>query len=459
MEYLYRLICGWKFLHGLLSDKNNPDFIKSKLTLIFGNHSYDVSAQEEAELIAKYFKKDGYIGRSDSTLEGISNGKLKYYSELTSSQIKLEPRLTPGLSKDINVVYVDIDPTMLTCSDYLVKQDGDNLRPYLNSGELKKDIENFTKFKKCLNDRYFSAYPEEEWLTNLKINNYIRYLQDTLIVLSKIDDLGQCDWRIVRMHQPIFNNDFDFVGMKLNNLLMQAFQDAGIHMYFVSHNHSGQIDLALYEDGDYSYQFTDYYIPGVSPQRKGEPKKSIKNNDDVREECVGEEDPFYDENGQIDPSKKKSPTCINRAQLWLKDYKVVDGIPHGKISINQYNSDLILQIVAGNGGRAMDALFSDKFSDGLVLWGYTGYKRNGYVIANFVNKKSDDGNKINKKCILTFYALDNDDDKAKMKPVFILKVKQLDEDIDNRKDLLNESFKVDIVEKLKRKNISPAQSS
>ncbi len=176
--------------------------------------------------------------------------------------------------------------------------------------------------------------------------------------------------------------------------------------------------------------------------RKDEPGDSLVSNAMVRNECVGDEDLYYDSKWQISAQKRKTPNCIDRS-AWLQN----TSSKYGKIYLNDDNEDLILQILVGNGGRVLDPLFSDKFSDMLILYGNTGFNTHGYSVAEFSKDKGQ------RTCRIKYFGFESDKADAKVIPRYTLDVVLLDgkNKIAKRKDLLNKSFKVDVVSKLKDK--------
>jgi len=55
------------------------------------------------------------------------------------------------------------------------------------------------------------------------------------------------------VHQPVFNIERDYYGVKNNYELMKLFKQAHFHLWLVSHHHSVQINLAKYESKNYQY--------------------------------------------------------------------------------------------------------------------------------------------------------------------------------------------------------------
>jgi hypothetical protein len=98
-------------------------------------------------------------------------------------------------------------------------------------------------------------------------------------------------------------------------------------------------------------------------------------------------------------------------------------------------------LIVGNSGRSLDPLWSDKFSDGLTIFGNTGLNVHGYAQIDFLTDDS-------KRKVARVYlrGLENSKENAKVKEHLIVDIVQLSEkdQIASRKDLLNKNFKVNI---------------
>ncbi len=208
------------------------------LYLIFGNHSYDVNYKAEATYISHYQNRNTTLSNVD--------GELEKKDKIKPSEV-LRPRITVANTNKVDILYLNLDPSMLVCSNKLIYLDGKDFQVVKNAKELKAKVDLLTNFKKCVTDKWFDRFPEEEFMTNSNMNAHIMYFRQTLQLLKNIPKVGGTDWRIVRMHQPIFNPEVDYMGIKLNPVLMKAFKDAHIHLFWTSHNHSAQVDLSLYE--------------------------------------------------------------------------------------------------------------------------------------------------------------------------------------------------------------------
>jgi hypothetical protein len=453
-EYIYRLHCGWLHLVKVFKDASNPHWLKDNLRMIFGNHTYDVNYKTEAFYISNYFQlKEATLAKS--------KGGVKVVNNLNEHDV-LFPKLVYADGPNQIIQYLDMDPTLLTCSHFLYTELKGEFRQFNSPKEFRAHA-NYKEWIKCLQYERLMTNPGLEVLTSRRVNIYMRYLRHMLILLSNFD--RGADWRIVRMHQPVFNPDNDYVGLKHNKLLMQAFKKAHIHLWFVAHNHTGQIDLSLYEDKDYKY-LNPRVFPG-SGVRKGEPGDGEK----TENVCVGAQDPYYDEKwNQI---RKVSPTCVNRSRVWLRysrrhkkhTKKVAPKHPSktkktkdptkktkpekfskfGKMYINRENEELIIQTLVGYSGRSPDPLFSDKFSDMVMLWGFTESKRPGYAIAEFYDDHL--GRRV---CETKYYAKEVKTDK--FVTVFTFKVVQSERAKPlSKKQILKKNFKVDIEKLLRNK--------
>jgi len=438
-EYIYRLHCGWLYLVDLLKNPKNPKFIR-EMRMIFGNHSYDVNYKTEAYYIANFFKLN------DALLAN-STGGIREVENLNERQV-LYPKIVRANSPDMAIYYIDIDPSQLQCSNYSYKitKVGKEIKytQFKSPKEFRKDPI-YAKFTNCLETKWSTADPGMEYMTSRKLNRYLRYLRHLLTLLENVDQ--DADWRIVRMHQPIFNVEIDFDGMKRNKMLMQAFKKAHIHLWFVAHNHTAQIDIGLYEDKNYKY--LPHHITGGHGFRKDEP--SGVHGGKVDRVCIGNRDPYWDKNFKL--YRKITVTCVNRARAWLRHHKSHKGkgpkqkfSKFAKMFVSAQNEDLIIQTLVGFSGRKPDPLFSDKFSDGSMLWGHTDVKSFGYAIAKFYISN----NKLAVK--VTYYA--NKNNGSHFNKLFTLKVVQVDKPL-TRKQVLKKNFRIDFMNVLKNKYHEP----
>jgi len=208
--------------------------------------------------------------------------------------------------------------------------------------------------------------------------------------MAKFD--GKKTWKIIRMHAPIFNSEAD-TDIKKNKAFMDLFKNAGIHAHFVSHNHSAQFDISVFEDTilDSKINKKAEYMKevvrcGSGPRDKSKSKEEnltgpLKNENEVSNESITDDtDPYYGtDNGRFEP-KVNIKTCsrIDRTKAFLKNH-----MNENIIYIRPENKELLLQILVGNSGRILDGIFSDRFSDLTQLFATTGVNQFGYATASF----------------------------------------------------------------------------
>jgi len=190
-EYIYRLNCGWLYLVKLLKNPKNHAFIKD-IRILLGNHSYDVNYKTEAYYISKYFNVN-------HALIANSTGGIRYVTNLNKRQV-LYPKILVAKTKNLKILYLDIDQSLLACSNYSYKIKNGKWKQFKSPKEFRGH-RIYTKFTHCLAKYKVTSNPGMEYITNRKLNIYLRYLRQLLILLKTID--READWRIVRMHQPI----------------------------------------------------------------------------------------------------------------------------------------------------------------------------------------------------------------------------------------------------------------
>lgn len=395
-EFLRRLNCAWTHVENTFAG-SKKDFLKN-ISIIFGNHSMDVD----------YFAELKHMVRFNPwrvNPNALPNVKGDFQTSV------LKPKISYGSGKSgKNVLYLDIDMSKLVCSDEL----GD-----------------FKLFRACVQRTFTHSYPshntDDEQIRLWEIHSY--YLDEVKSVLKKVKK-DSAKWKVVRLHQPIFNIEKDYYGVKNNADLMKRFKNAGIHLWFVSHHHSAQVNIAKYESTRYRYK-----VKQDGSTRRKEYNEAVKTTTDPQVDMQlsisGIEDYFYKKQGEqlsFLPNKK-NPISINRCASLMK--KCENNV--ATIYIPEYNTDYIIQALAGNGGRKLDTLISDYFTDSALLYARAVPQEFGYFIATF------EGN----TATLEFKNGD--------KTNFTLIVKQSK---DNARDSNN--FKVDIDEFLKNKFTSDA---
>jgi len=366
LELVKRLNCAWETVKKLLFDVKSK--IGDKTAIVFGNHSMDVDYTTElVHLTAFHPWKEA---------------KMTMKKGVEVSELLLAPYTSNGLGANgKTVLWIDVDMSKLICSARTATS---------------------AEFSKCLNDNYLSAYPgyakamQDELLgeagkgklekKRLKIIDYIKKLEAKLDTVK----LDKSKWKIIRVHQPIFNIERDFYGVKNNAELMSKFKQAHIHVWLVSHHHSAQINIAKYEgkydNVDYKYKFSADTKLKRGPNEFGNvltPETTTTVTFETKE-FITTNDFFYtmDNKGQVTSTGngKKVPEVINRCGAILKT--CLQG-KEGTIRVKPLNEEYILQVLAGNGGRKLDPLISDLFSDANMIYGRAKMNEFGYYKATF----------------------------------------------------------------------------
>jgi hypothetical protein len=375
-EYRKRQICGWNQVDSMLKDLNK----NNNLAVTYGNHAYDVNLNFET------IQMMNYKPWKDTT----KIDEAKKLSQLlkTLHEVKSKPKIS-YLEKDgVKILFLDFDMTVLVCSEVL-----EAIRTKVTETKKYDDESFVTDFKKCLTGRFAHTNPNHftpDQQKRVYVRSYIFYL-NLLKTLSEMKSgaIAKADWNIIRIHQSIFNIERDFLGVKTNSHLMTAFKDAKIHLWLVSHHHSAQINFGKYETEKYKYLVTD------------DPKSRLEFNDPIiddkrieDETHLSREDYFFapeDKDGkrvlkQSDPKTAKAIAGINRCQLIKSCTKDKDGKFTNKsatIKINPENTDYIIQLLTGNGGRKLDPLISDLESDSFMLFGRAYPQEFGYYTLEF----------------------------------------------------------------------------
>jgi hypothetical protein len=336
------------------------DFMKNGATVIIpGNHTFDYSGEEEYVhyKLMKNLKQINAQNFIDSITVGDKN--------------LMQPNLHKF--KEFPIVYLDIDTNFMLCSNNLA------------------DVETF---KKCDNYKYNLSTYSHFADPNKALNDIKAYQEKIKELLLKLNtpEYNDYKWRIVRMHHPIFNTEQD-LDLKLNKDFMQAFKNAGIKIFQVSHNHSAQFGVTFYPDSEIpggKYNYSASNVRHGNGQRENEPAVAIKDRTiplDTKE-YKGDEDPFY---GTGDKrfilrdniaSEKKNSVHVDKSDL-LKD------TTNHVIKMKSGVTSIIPQVLLGNGGRMNDGLFSDRFSDHVMMYGRSGYNAHGYAYAKFTENKCE----------------------------------------------------------------------
>lgn len=409
IEYKNRQICGWNVVDSMLKDLNK----NNNLAVTYGNHAYDVNLNFETIQMINY--------KPWKEISKIEDVKKLSQMLKTIIEVKSKPKYS-YLEKDgIKILFLDFDMTVLVCSEVL-----EGIRTRVTNTK-KFDDETFaTEFKSCLTGRFAHTNPNQftpEQQKGVYHRSYTFYI-NLLATLAdmKSGKIAKGNWNIVRIHQSIFNIERDFLGVKNNSFLMTAFKEANIHLWLVSHHHSAQINLGKYETEKYKYLLTK------------DPKSRLEFNDpiihDKRVEddtWLNREDYFFgpeDKDGkrtlkQSDPKTSKSIAGINRCQVLKSCSKDKDGKFNNKfatIKINPNNTDYIIQLLTGNGGRKLDPLLSDLESDSFMLFGRAYPQEFGYYTLEFSKE-----NNVNSAVVTFKFGVSNSKNKD---PSFSLTIVQ-----------------------------------
>lgn len=376
------------------------------------------------------------------------------------------PILSTYTDKGIKIAFLDFDMTLLLCADKMedaVKELNIDIENYDKDDEASKNTikdkfttflqieKHFETYKQCLKDRQANKMPGMNLLQDQKImyKKSLKYYHEILLRLNRLksanlDQLKNLDWKVVRVHQSIFNIERDFLGLKKNKQLMQAFKEAGINLWLASHHHSAQILLGRYE-GNYEVKkgisTTDYdykYLVTDDPKFRFELTEPIIQSISIMNQA---QDIIYDKsenyfftkfgenNAGADVEKKKCDriskeenvktqekkfvTTINRCNRMntctsqtTGDKTTTTTIRH-TMKIDPKNTDYIIQLITGNGGRMLDPLLSDLESDSFLLFGRAYPQEFGYYTLEL--KKEN-----NKNSAIVTYKFGNSNSKNKI---------------------------------------------
>jgi hypothetical protein len=397
LEYRKRHLCGWQEVDRRFTKLNKDN----KLSMSYGNHAYDVSYTVEQVQMIRYSPWRTVTRLKDK--EKNINGPKEV---LETSRLPIYPKISYSEVNGVKVWFLDIDMTPLVCSDAL-----EVVRDKLKENSKHKIFEDpsyFNGFKTCFENRFAHLNPGHFLLSDqMKVykHSYTYYL--ALIHILGILEKAEVDWRIVRIHQSIFNIERDYLGVKSNKFLMESFKKTKIHLWLASHHHSAQINFGKYEDEDYKYlvskdpgkrlEFNDPIVEGNKSKRVEDIEHTDKADYFFAEEKTEE---GIDKGCRHTKLKyvfegideRKSVATINRCQ-YLADCKtekiktktqnkdkIEEEITLHKstITINPKNTDYIIQLVTGNGGRKLDPLLSDLESDSFLLFGRAYPEEFGY---------------------------------------------------------------------------------
>jgi hypothetical protein len=375
-EIRARLICGLLKLNNMIDEY---PILKDKTSILNGNHSYDFSIEEEEETTKTHVS-------STQVKEAVGNA-LNIKPLKKKKKTRFDKMINDDDSfakiyyqKEKKVLFLDIDSSYLVCSKEI---EADNMI----NGQTTENFEKCPSYKFGLANYHHFA---NKFVAIKMLKKYQDVLKDKLNEIAKID--GSNIWKIVRMHQPIFNSEADS-DIKNNRTFMDLFKNAGIHAYFVSHNHSAQFDISLFEDTDLGNNKQLKYMNGGvrcdTEERKGiEPKLTAPLTDinKVSNSTITDDtDPYYGtEENRFGVKSGELKTCsrIDRSKAFLKHHFNNKGRKN-LIKIDNNNKELILQVLVGNSGRTLDGIFSDRFSDLTQLFATTGVNQFGYATATF----------------------------------------------------------------------------
>ena len=261
------------------------------------------------------------------------------------------------------------------------------------------------KFIKKLKARQLTTNPGLEENTPELLKFYIDYLNDVYKVLGEVAKNQRADWRIIRMHQPVFNVEYDYLGMKLNKKLMSKIKKAHIHVHFVSHYHNAQFSVSLFEQHGYTYKnLLPFNYKSICRNRQGGSLEGVTLNQACNPTSPWTSmDDFHPWSDASPPKFITEPhqTCskVDRSEAVLKVHTEKGTPKQNKLLISNKNEEFILQVLTGHSGRTLDPPIGDKCSDMVLVYAQAESGLNGYTKAKFFK----DG-KINKLDI-TYYSL------------------------------------------------------
>jgi hypothetical protein len=438
VEFLRRLYCAWQQVISIF-DKSTK--LKNP-SMVFGNHSMDVKYSLEIEQISKFtpWNVDNDTDIRKIAIKNQAEGEVREKWDKIVDEMMNKPKATLVKKGGKNfILYLDFDMSKLICADYL---DGEKNRKYNNQGgkviEAVPNTEESKRknFVRCLQTRYVNSYPQyytdADQIAMFKVHNdYYKNLKEVLVGKEVMS--SRATWKIVRVHQPIFNIERDLSGVKQNRVLMGLFKNAGIHFWMVSHHHSAQVNIARYESDNYKYK-----VLGDTINMRGKAKEFL---DPLKIEAKADkltvynelDDYFFKKETVTENGEKKDkitlkaktstvkeigdkaigPEMIDRSKALLKD--CLQGTNFCNIKISKEKNDYIIQLLAGNGGRMLDPLMSDLFTDSVLLFGKSRHNEFGYYKIDFEGDTA----------IVTF--------KSNGKEDFVLKITQ----VENADDAMN----------------------
>jgi len=233
-----------------------------------------------------------------------------------------------------------------------------------------------------MSGRLFSKFPLFEFSNKDRLTFLIEYLNDVYTILENVDRTAV--WRLVRMHQPIFNVEGDFTGLKLNKRLMQAFKNAHVHAFLVSHYHNAQFSISQYENFGYTYKNLSWKWNNKSICQHRPDRLSPDQLDPIKEWTSLEDiNPFIktgEDTYDFVTWPHKVVRKINRSENILRHKNL--------LRIYDKNEEYIVQILTGNSGRDLDPLIGDRCSDMVLVYGEAVPGEFGYTTIDF---KYEDG--------------------------------------------------------------------
>ena len=295
-----------------------------KLTLLAGNHMFDVDYMSEAKSMADIVTNEGYFWKKATTGTNYLSARK---DESSAEDLYLSPRMEHVVEGSTPIVsYLDVNLLPVTCF-LLTKQN-----PAIKYEECY--------FKKTA----YPTFPDEA---------AAKELTDKLIQAFK--DLAElkAPWKVLRLHHPFMNieggsNNFDNVWkiqVDGTDTLLDLAQKAKIAIVMASHHHSAQLMAFPYkQSGNYNSIPLSVDVP--------KPK----------------------------PSDSK---CYQNTKLIGSDVNPCTGADDLKktisININTTAPKHMWTFVIGNSGRKVDPVWFDKYMPASLIWA-----RNNFGGANFV---------------------------------------------------------------------------
>jgi ribosomal protein S17E len=332
-----RLLCGWTFFQQSLDEiankcKISQDSIKDKVTVLLGNHSWDVSYKAEAMLMEKIINNEGYyiINNGSYTL----SESIKQTADLLVNSPKFE---IGYIEKKPIIIYLDIHIMGFICL----------FNKYVNDVTYEE-----CRFK----TRYSSIQTEIE--AKEYLSRFIFALKNFKLLEVKLN-IDRVNWRVLRLHHPLWNiegnkqtqsyfwtyrlkqNDtYDNLG--IGKTLLELMREASITFILSGHHHSSQII-------GFPYNSNYYEKLNLCKGRVNQPNMACIYNYGLFDESSNE---------MIKHSIDNKEKCEN-SKINSMVYEIRDSKPN-----------TIFNLISGNGNKFLDKLENDgdNNTSGALMW-------------------------------------------------------------------------------------------